>query len=118
MSVNYDGNMTPRTQTQVGDPITQLPVDQEPLNSSEVEIVNTLFKENRSTLDKIVGDSKDALFVGVLVILFSLPQVDLLINKLVPSTAKSPYITVLVKGLIAVAMFWIIKYFYLSRAKN
>ena len=100
-----------------GDPITHLPVDQEPPNHSEMEIVNALFKKNRGVFETIVEDSKDALFAGIMVILFSLPQIDLMINKLVPATTKSPYVTVLIKGLIAVAMFWLVKYFYLSRKK-
>jgi hypothetical protein len=117
MSVNYGQNIPNQSPTMVGDPIAHLPVDQDPPNHNEVEIVNALFKKNRGVLETIVEDSKDALFAGILVILFSLPQIDLLINKLVPVTTKSPYITVLVKGLIAVAVFWLVKYFYLSRKK-
>lgn len=115
MSVSYGQNMQNQPPNVVGDPIAQLPVDQDPPDNSEIEIVNALFKKNRGVFETIVEDSKDALFTGILVILFSLPQIDVLLNRIVPATAKSPYITVLVKGLVATAMFWLVKYFYLSR---
>ncbi len=115
MSVSYGQSMQNQPPNMTGDPIAQLPVDQDPPNNNEIEIVNALFKKNRGVFETIVEDSKDALFAGILVILFSLPQIDVLVNKIVPATAKSPYITVLVKGLIAAAMFWLVKYFYLSR---
>ena len=101
-----------------GDPITGLPVDQELPQHNEVEIVNTLFKKNRSAFDVVLEDSKDALLVGVLVILFCLPQIDVLIGKVIPITSTSPYVLLLTKGAIAVAAFWLIKYFYLSRKQG
>ncbi|MEY3120005.1 MAG: hypothetical protein RL548_362, partial [Bacteroidota bacterium] len=34
-----------------GDPISQLPVDQNPSNPHEIQLINTLFKKNRKTMD-------------------------------------------------------------------
>ena len=98
-----------------GDPISQLPVDQNPPNPHEIELINTLFKKNRKTMDIVLDEAKDALFVVLLVIISCLPQLDKLLHKFIPITEKSPYILLLIKGLIAGALFWLIKHFYLSR---
>ena len=116
MSVNYNQNI-PNTGPSIpaGDPITELPIDQELPNKNEIHIVNTLFQKNRGVIETILEDSKDALLVGVLVILFSLPTIDRVLHRIVPITSKSSYILVLIKGLVAVILFWLVKYFYLSR---
>ena len=101
----------------LGDPISQLPVDKDPPNNDEIHLVNSLFEKKRSTMDLILADSKDALLAGSIVIIFSLPQITAIINKILPLTINSIYILVLIKGLIATIIFWLIKYFYLSRKK-
>lgn len=113
MSVQYSqqGHNVPSS----GDSIAQLPVDQNPPSPNEVQIINTLFKKHRSTMEIIMDEAKDSVLAGVLVILFTLPQVDGFINKLVPMTEKSIYVLVLIKGLVAIVAFWLIKHLYLSR---
>lgn len=101
-----------------GDHITQLPVDQKPANQLEKEIINTLFKKNQMTMDVIFTELKDSIIVGILVVLVCLPQIDSIINKLLPITTNSPYYLLLVKAIIAIALFWVIKHFYLSRNSN
>ena len=101
-----------------GDPIAQLPVDQSTPNQSETQIINTLFKKNRKTMDVIFTELKDSFIVGILVVLVCLPQIDIIINKILPITTKSPYFLLLIKAIIAIALFWIIKHFYLSRKSN
>lgn len=104
-----------QTQTLTGDHITQLPVDQAPPTSNEIQIINTLFKKHRGAMDVVFEESKESIFVAILVILFSLPSVDVLIKRFLPISEKSPYIFVVIKGLMSMAIFWIIKHFYLSR---
>lgn len=113
MSVQYSqqGHNIPST----GDSIAHLPVDQNPPSPNEVQIIDTLFKKHRNTMEIIMDEAKDSVLAGVLVILFALPQVDNLINKFVPVSEKSIYILLLIKGLIATIAFWLIKHFYLSR---
>lgn len=98
-----------------GDPIAQLPVDQTPPNPTEIQIIDTLFKKHRRTMDIVFEEAKDALVVALLVILFCLPHVDNMIKKFLPVTDRSPYILALVKGLVALTLFWLFKHFYLSR---
>lgn len=112
MSVQYNQNQIPQ---QTGDAIAQLPVDQNPPSHNEIQIVEALFKNHRSAVDTIVDESKDALFVGVIVILFSISQIDALIEHIIPITTKSVYILYLIKGIFAAAIFWLVKHFYLSR---
>jgi len=98
-----------------GDPISQLPVDQNPPKPDEIQLINTLFKKNRKTMDIIFDELKDALLVALLVIISCLPQLDKLLHRFIPITEKSPYILLLIKGLITGILFWLIKHFYLSK---
>jgi hypothetical protein len=112
MSLQYAQSMIA---SPAGDAIAQLPVDQNPPSNTEVQIIDTLFKQHRSTMDIIVEESKDALLVAFLVILVSIPQTNSLINRFIPITINSPYILLLVKGLAAAMLYWLVKHFYLSR---
>lgn len=100
---------------QNADIISQLPSDQTQPSHNELRIVNSLFKENNNMMTSIFVEAKDSLLVGLLVILFSLPYIDELIKRFLPMTEKSPYILILVKACAAMALFWLIKHFYLSR---
>ena len=98
-----------------GDPIAKLPVDQSQPTSNELQIVNTLFTKHRSTMDSIVAEAKDSLIIGLLFVIFSLPMVDGLIKRVLPMTEKSPYILLAIKAIAVMALYWLIKHFYLSR---
>ena len=102
----------------VGDPIAQLPIDQNQPSNTELQIIDTLFTKHRGTMDVIAEESKDAFIVTILVIVFSLSQVDAFVMKFLPITDKSPYILVLVKGIVAAALYWLVKHFYLSRKSS
>ena len=101
-----------------GDNIKQLPVDKEQPNHDEIHIIDTLFKENKNTFQVIIEDSKDAVIVAAIIMAFSMPQIDELIKKFLPITTNSPYILYIVKGASGGILFWLIKYFYLSRSNS
>ena len=101
-----------------GDPIAKLPVDQSQPTNNELQIVNTLFTKHRSGMDAIVAEAKDSLIIGLLFIIFSLPMVDGLIKRVLPMTEKSPYILIAIKALAVMALYWLIKHFYLSRKSS
>lgn len=109
---NHPNSLTNMTD---GDPIEHLPVDQSPLNPMDVQIIDTLFTKHRKTMDIMFEEAKDALIVALLVIVVCLPRVDTIFRKFIPVTENSPYILLLLKGLLSAAIFWIVKYFYLSR---
>lgn len=115
MSIQYSQNQIP---IQAGDAIAQLPVDKNPPSQNELQIIDTLFKNNRPAVNTIVEEFKDSMFVGLIVILFSIPQIDSLIQRVLPITTKSIYILYLIKAIFAAAIFWLVKHFYLSRKSS
>ena len=98
-----------------GDPIAQLPADQSQPTNNELQIVNTLFAHHKPEMNAVFAEVKDALIAGALFLVLSVPQVDALIIRIVPATGKSPYLLLGLKALILVALYWLIKHFYLSR---
>jgi len=104
---------------QMGDDINMLPVDKNPPSVNEIHLVNSLFTEqNKNIIKTILVEGKDAFLVGILFVLLSLPQVDELLFKLIPSTKNSIYILLGIKAIFIALLWWVIKYFYLSRGKN
>jgi hypothetical protein len=99
-----------------GDNISSLPTDKTPPSQDEIHMVNTLFNEhNQGIFRKIMGDMKDTVLIALLFIIFSLPQIDEFIQKFIPSTTKSTYILLFLKAIMMASVWWIIRYFYLSR---
>jgi hypothetical protein len=96
------------------DIISQLPSDKTQPSHNELKIINSLFKNN-NLMTSLFIEVKDSFLVGILVVLFSLSQVDYFIKSFLPITEKSPYILILIKAISAMILFWLIKYFYLSR---
>ena len=104
---------------QIGDDITKLPVDKNPPSVNEIHLVNSLFTEqNKSIINTILSEGQDAILVGILFILFSLPQIDEILYKFISSTRNSIYILLGVKAILITLLWWVIKYFYLSRKNN
>jgi hypothetical protein len=99
----------------MSDSIDNLPYDQTPLSDNEMRIANTLFKEEQNMMDKLLLGSKDVILVAIILVLFSLPQLDEIIEKFIPPVSKSPYIKVGVKTLLFSLLYFIMKNMYLAR---
>ena len=99
--------------SQIGDNINQLPFDKTPPEPKEIHIINTLFKENKQEMNSIFREVRDPLLIFILVVAVSLPQTDMLLDRFVP--INSPYAKIILKGVIVGILFWLIKYFHLSR---
>ena len=98
------------------DIIENLPLDNSEPSSNDLKIVNTLFTpQNQSQIGSILAEAKDAIVVGILFIIFSLPYIDSLINKFIPITNGSVFILTLFKAIFIIIVFWLIKHFYLSK---
>ena len=109
-------SMPPQKGTMLmSDNINSLPTDKN--NPSEVDknITDTIFGENSTVTEKLVKEGKDVFILGLLFIIFSLPQLDDIIKKFIPLTANSIYALILTKAILLMASFWLIKHFYLSR---
>jgi hypothetical protein len=98
-----------------GDPISSLPVDEQPPTEKERLLVEKYFKKNISTFSKIMDSGQDAIVVGLIYIVMSLPQVDTLLIRFFPSLENQNYVRLAVKGLIATILFYCVKYMYLIR---
>lgn len=101
----------------LGDSIASLPTDSTPPNPSEVQVLDTLFKRDKSTVQKFLDGTKDIILAGLLFALFSIPQVNSLIYKLFPSSTKSEYILLFIRVCIFMLLFFVLKNFYLVRNK-
>ena len=100
----------------MADLISQLPTDQTPLNHDEIFVLQTLFKEeNRKDISRIFIELKDAVLGGILFAILSLPQVNQLLARFVPSTQKSPLILIGLKTIIFISLYWIILNFALAK---
>lgn len=93
----------------IADSIAQLPVDDLPLSTNEVEIMDTLFKQDKKKYGKVAYELKDALVVAVLVFLFCLVNLTPFISKISPYIAESQYLVAVVKGLLAGFIFYILQ---------
>ena len=113
-STNYNMN-TQKGNINTGDYIDQLPSDVSVPSHNEIKIIDQLFQQKKSMLDRILHQTKDIIILAGLFILFSLPFVDNLIKQVVTVTTKSQYILIGVKALIFVIIYFIIKNLYLVR---
>lgn len=111
--VHYNSSHIPSLSN--ADPISQLPADQTQPSHNELMIVNSLFKDHGNSINIIFKEMQDAILVGILFITLSLPQIDDMIKRILPMTQNSIYILLLVKAIIVMALFWLIKHLYLSR---
>lgn len=102
----------------MSDEIKKLPTDQSLPSPNEVQILNTLFQHKYSAVQKIMSQTKDVLLIGLLYILFSLPQIDDMIRKLIPVTTSSIYMLIFVKALLFMLIYFIIKNLYLVKKQN
>ena len=101
----------------MGDIIEQLPSDQTVPSHNEIRLVETLFQQKKTIVDKILTNTKDILIIGLLFIVISLQPVDELIKKFITITESSPYILIVVKALLLMILYFVVSNFYLSRNK-
>ena len=95
--------------------ISDLPVDKNEPTPSEIQIIDTIFKKHKKTMNSIFLEAKESLIVGILFVIFSIPVVDSVIKRFIPSANNSSYILLLIKILLVMLLFWVLKHFYLSR---
>jgi hypothetical protein len=99
-----------------GDSIGNLPTDQTVPSHNEIQMVETLFKQKHTTVQKLLSGAKEFVLLLILFIIFSIPQLDSLLGKVI-SIGESPYTAIAVKGILFVITYFIIKNLYLVRKK-
>jgi hypothetical protein len=99
----------------LSDDINVLPFDQSNPTDTEMQIANSLFKENYTNVEKIVFGLKDVFVVGILFFIVSLPQLDEMIKGFYPYTATSIHALLLFKAVIFMVLYFVIKNMYLVK---
>jgi len=102
----------------LGDSLSELPVHQRAPTQEEVQIINTLFKQEKNTIIVLLREFKDSIMVGVLFGIFSSEQVDKLLRKVSPRLDNSPILLLLSKCLLIGIVFWLLKHYMLAKVKN
>ena len=97
------------------DLISDLPVDKNEPTNTEIQIVDTIFKKHKKTINSLFSEAKESIIVGILFVIFSIPAIDSFITRIIPSANNSSYILLLIKILFIMLSFWVLKHFYLSR---
>jgi len=97
-----------------GDPIARLPTDASMPSHDELQIINTIFRENKAANGRIFEEAKEAIILVVLFIILSIEPVDKTLKKFIPA-ANNTYVLILIKGIILGVAFYAIKNLYLVR---
>lgn len=97
------------------DIIDSLPVDQNIPTHGEIQIVDSIFKQKYSTIQKLLNGLKDILIIGFLFLVCSIPQLEGVIKHFAPSSENSVYIMILIKTFIFMFLYFIVKNIYLIR---
>lgn len=93
------------------DLIEILPVDKTQPTYDELNVINTLFKTHNNTMNVLFNEIKETLIVGILFLLFSIPQIDDLFKKFIPISNNSIFFLILIKSLFVMLIFWLLKHF-------
>ena len=95
----------------MGDLLIQLPTDNIPASSEEKEMSDWLFNPTEKLKTGIVslwGEFQNALLVGVLFAVFSLPPVDQFICNVVPLASKSLLTLILIRTAAFIILYWLL----------
>jgi hypothetical protein len=99
----------------MSDMIESLPTDRIPPSESELKLMDNLFKKEQSNFEKFLEGSADVLLVGFLFVIFSLPEINQLIVRVIPVAGTSPYINVCIRGAFVMLVYLVIKNIHLAR---
>lgn len=97
-----------------GDAIESLPTDQTVPSHNEIQMVETLFKQKHTTVQKLLSGAKESVILLILYVIFALPFVDNMIGKFVDTT-QTPYLLIGVKAVLFVIAYFLITNMYLVR---
>ena len=101
--------MTPTDRSKMqADDISSLPVDASTPSKVEADILDKLFKRNKTTLDKVMANMQDVLIVGLIFFVLSIPQVRVLLGKIWPTSASSPLVGTAILSVIAMTVYFVI----------
>ena len=97
------------------DNIESLPVDTKEPTPTELKIVNSLFKSNKTQFKLVLSEFKSTLILGILFIIISNSYSNNILAKYIPVVEKSEMYNLILKAFLLMLSFWLINNFYLSR---
>ena len=113
VKTNLNINLKIQNMSNYADSLKQLPMDNQQLNQSEVDVFNKIYKGDsppsgkKDKFQMLNGEIQDSLIAGILFAIFSLPFVDKCIGKFM---GESPnMVKLLVKTVAFMIIFYIIK---------
>tara|TARA_B110000211_G_C13980689_1_gene509240 strand:- start:311 stop:613 length:303 start_codon:yes stop_codon:yes gene_type:complete len=95
------------------DNIKSLPVDTSEPTQTELQIINTLFKSNKTEFKLVLSEFKSTLILGILFIIISNSHSNNLLLKYIPVLEKSEIYNLILKAVLLMISFWLINNFYL-----
>lgn len=98
-----------------GDLIERLPTDNHPMHHKELDVVRSVFGDTPIGDNNFFSDVKDLVLLLTIFIVVSLPQMSSVIHRFVPASQQSEYIDILVRGLLLVCIYYIMKHVHLVR---
>jgi hypothetical protein len=103
------------TKNTLADNLQYLPTNKLSPSPTDLHLTDQIFGPETTFTTKFISEGKESIIIGLLFIIFSLPQIDELIKKILPIARNSVYFLILIKSLLFMIIFWLIKNFYLSK---
>lgn len=100
------------------DIIEQLPVDNQIPTHDEINLINTIFKKEKTNIQKILEEFKSVFIIGILYILLSFTAIDNFIKNYIPFSHNYPLIIVIIKAIIFTVLVWVINNYWLLNINN
>jgi hypothetical protein len=97
------------------DLIQGLPIMNIQPTPEELKIADTIFKSKNVAMN-MQSDLKEMIVIAILFVIFSLPQTESIILRFLPTLKNFPYMITVVKVLLVIIFFWLIKNFALARS--
>lgn len=94
------------------DIIQNLKKDQTKPTQNELDIINTIFPQNKKNIDENINENiKETIILAFICLFVMLPYVNINITKILPPPFKNEYTILILNTTIITTLFWIIKTF-------
>lgn len=94
---------------QNGDIINNLPTNEVQLSPGDIQVIDSLFKNNGNAIIIILKEFKDCFIFAFIGMLMFTPPVDSLLTRIVPISKTSIVINFCIKLLLATVIIWVFK---------
>jgi len=93
----------------MGDCLQTLPTDQQPIDPLEQRLLNTIFKEESTSMTRLFQDLKIPLIAGMLFVLLSVPQLNQFLKSTIPYARSSETSLIVLKAVVFIGIMFLIK---------